>query len=82
MVRLIRVNEGGRRIGESHQAAKLSDAEVEQIYAMHDAGMGYRRIARKLDHVPGGISKSTVRDICTGRTRAQFCARIKRVISP
>lgn len=76
--RLIRVNEGGRRIGEDHHRAKLTDADVDQIVAMHEAGMGYRKIASKFDDIPGGVSKSTVRDICTGRIRAQLCARIKR----
>lgn len=77
--RLIRVNEGGRRIGEDHHRAKLTDADVAQVYAMLDAGMGYARIAKKFDDIPGGVSKSTIRDIAKGHTRAQLCARIKRL---
>jgi hypothetical protein len=76
--RLIRVNEGGRRIGEDHHRAKLTDADVDQILALRDAGMSYGKIASKFDDIPGGVAKSTVRDICTGRIRAQLCARIKR----
>jgi hypothetical protein len=79
MARLIWINEGGRRIGESHHRAKLSDADVEQISALREEGMSYGKIAAKFDDRPGGIAKSTVRDICTGRIRAQFCARIKRL---
>lgn len=72
------VNDCGRRIGEGHHRAKLSDTDVDQILALRDAGMSYGKIAAKLDHVPGGVAKSTVRDICTGRIRAQLCAGIKR----
>lgn len=82
MTRLVWVNEGGRRVGESHHGAKLSDADVEQIYVLREEGMSYGAIARKFDDRPGGIAKSTVRDICTGRIRAQLCRRIKRVASP
>jgi hypothetical protein len=76
--RLIRVNEGGRRIGEGHHRAKLTDADVELIYSMLDAGMGYARIAAKFDDIPGGVGKSTIRDIAIGKCRAQLCARTKR----
>ena len=73
------VNERGRRIGEGHQRAKLTDAEVDLIHELREAGMSYGAIARKFDDVPGGIGKSTVRDICTGRIRGQAYARIKRL---
>lgn len=76
--RLVRVNEGGRRIGEDHHRAKLTDADVEQIIAMLDAGMGYRRIAAKFDDIEGGISKTTIAKIARGEIRAQLCAKIKR----
>lgn len=72
------INYCGRRIGEGHHRAKLSDADVEQVLALREEGLGYTAIARKLDHVPGGVAKSTVRDICTGQTRAQLCAGIRR----
>lgn len=77
--RLVRINEGGRRIGEDHHRAKLSDADVDQILALRDAGLSYGKIAAKFDDIAeNGIGKSTVRDICTGRIRAQLCAKIKR----
>ena len=76
----IRVNEGGRRIGQSHHRAKLTDGDVDLVLALREQGLSYSQIARKLDHVPGGVAKSTVRDICNGRTRAQLCAfAIKRL---
>lgn len=77
--RLIKVNDGGRRIGEDHHRAKLSDADVELVLRLHEGGLGYARIAQKFDDIPGGVAKSTIRDICTAQTRAQLCARIKRL---
>lgn len=67
----VRVNEVGRRIGEGHHMARLSDAEVEQLIA--DRGpedaprMSYSELATKY-----GISKSSVRDILIGRRRGQI----------
>lgn len=76
--RLVRVNEGGRRIGEDHHRAKLRDSDIDQILELRDMGLSYGKIAAKFDDIDGGIGKSTVRDICTGRIRAQLCANIKR----
>lgn len=72
------VNARGRRIGEDHHRAKLSNADIDLILELRDEGMSLGAIARKMDHVPGGIGKSTVRDICTGRIRAQLPADYKR----
>lgn len=44
---LVRVNEQGRRIGERHPAAVLSDAEVEQLLADREAGLSLAALARK-----------------------------------
>ncbi|QJD58162.1 hypothetical protein HG264_04145 [Pseudomonas sp. gcc21] len=57
-------NHTGHRIGECHQRAKLSSAQVAAMRADHAAGLSYRRLALKY-HC--GIS--TARDICTYRTR-------------
>lgn len=47
---LVGVNENGRRVGESHPRAKLSDREVEQMFELHEKyGLGYRALARKWD---------------------------------
>lgn len=40
-MRQIAVNEAGLRIGESHQHAELTDAEVETIRELNEGGMSY-----------------------------------------
>ncbi|MCF8203655.1 MAG: helix-turn-helix domain-containing protein [Methylotenera sp.] len=74
MSRVVWFNARGNRIGEGHQRAKLSDADVDLIYALREEGMSLGRIAEKFE-----CAKSTVRDICTGRIRGQACVRIKRL---
>ncbi|QCW21933.1 hypothetical protein JessAGP_003c [Caulobacter phage Jess A] len=78
---LVAVNEGGRRIGETHHNAKLTDAQVDAIRDEYEAGLeglgpriGYRALARKY-----GSTKSTVRDIIACRQRAQYADRHKRI---
>lgn len=70
---LIGVNEQGRRVGESHKDARLSDHEIEVLREMHEVhGFGYRRLARIFE-----LAVATVRDICKYRTRAQRPVRFK-----
>lgn len=60
------VTEQGKRLGEAHQNAKLSDADVEKIRDMHEEGMiSYSRLAKLF-----GVHKSTISDICTYRKRS------------
>jgi len=60
-----RRNHTGHRIGEWHQRAKLTDAQVRAIRDDYAAGRGgYLTLARQY-----GCGASTVRDICTYRTR-------------
>ena len=70
-MRLARVNEAGRRIGEGHHMARLSDREVDQLIADRGSDdaprMSYSELATKY-----GISKSSVRDILIGRRRGQI----------
>jgi hypothetical protein len=62
------VNEAGYRIGESHPASELSDADVERMRDLHEeAGWGYRRLSAEFQ-----VPKRTVRDICTYRRRNQY----------
>lgn len=72
--RMVGLNEQGRRVGDSHHNAKLTDAEVELMLAMHADGWGYRRLAAKFE-----VSKSLVRYICKGRWRGQVATVWRRV---
>lgn len=66
----VALNEAGYRVGETHHRAKLTDADVDTILALREYGLSYREIAEKFDDGVE-ISKSTVRDVCSGRIRAQ-----------
>lgn len=55
----------GHRLGEHHQNAKLSDAQVRTMRAEYERGVtGYATLAKKY-----GCGVSTARDTCTYRTR-------------
>lgn len=75
----VAVNDRGYRIGETHHRAKLSDAEIEAILYLHDAGLSFGAIAAKWDEPGRQISKSTVRDVVHGARRAQVPARYKDI---
>jgi len=70
----IAVNAQGRRIGEDHQRAVLTNAEVEQLLALRDEGYSYQRLAAMFE-----VSKSAVRNYCKGLRRGQSVARYKVV---
>ncbi len=74
MQKLVEFNEGGRRIGQEHPGAKLTDAEVAVMLDLRDEGYSYAWLAAKFD-----VSKSCARWICTGRNRNQSAARAVRV---
>lgn len=77
--RYVSVNEKGYRIGQDHQRAKLSDEDIELIFELVESGMSYAKIAAKMDHVPGGVGKTTIADIVQGTTRSQLIwRRVKR----
>lgn len=77
--RWVTLNANGCRIGESHPRAKLSDADIDLIFELAEAKLSYAAIAAKFDDIPGGIGKSTVRDVLKGITRSQAIAkRVKR----
>ena len=77
MDKLVAVNENGARIGEGHPRAKLLDSEVEQVIALHEAGLSYSQIADKMD-----LSKSGVAHMISGRRRCQVAVRLVRVSVP
>ena len=61
-------NQKNYRVGEDHQRAKLTDEQVRAIRAKHKPnkrGFGYVALAKE-----SGCGVSTIRDICTYRTRA------------
>ena len=72
---VVALNECGKRVGETHHNARISDAIVDQIRDRHeDYGCGYLQLAREF-----GISKNTIRKICTYQGRAQTPVRYKTV---
>lgn len=77
MKRTVWVNEHGLRVGEDHQNAKLTNAEVDLLLALRDEGWSYRQLALKFE-----ISKSSARDFCKGRRRCQVLVRCKTVRVP
>ncbi len=72
--RTVAVNDIGRRVGDSHHNAKLTDTDVELLLALHGEGWGYRRLAAKFE-----VSKSLVRYIVKGRWRSQVATDWRRV---
>lgn len=71
---LVGVNEKGKRVGESHQRAKLSDHEIDLIRDLFDDGMSISEIARKFE-----IPKSYSWDICHYLVRCQPAVRFKEI---
>lgn len=72
---LVPVNEQGKRIGQHHHNAKISDEMIDKIREMHEEqGIGWRRLAKML-----GMSVNTVKKICLYERRAQTPERWKKV---
>lgn len=61
----------GPLYGEAHPRTKLSDSDIDTIHYLSAAGLSHRQIADKFDDIPGGVSKSTIRDILNGRIRGR-----------
>lgn len=74
MVKLVAVNERGRRIGQDHPRAVLANHEVDMIFSLREQGWGYKSLAAKFE-----VSVRTIRDILGGRRRAQAPARFVSV---
>jgi len=80
---LIAINEIGRRVGQSHPQAKLTDRDVElmlTLRALNAAVWTYDALAEKFE-----VSKSQARNICLGRKRSQLPTDwkvVQRVASP
>lgn len=72
---VVPVNEYGRRIGQFHHNARISDETVDRIRELHeDFGWGYLAICAELN-----VSLTAVRKICTYQRRAQTPVRWKRI---
>ena len=67
---LVRVNEQGRRIGESHRNARHSDEDVERAIAAYEVLRSYAKVAAAV-----GAKKSTVRVWIKGNRRGQVGPR-------
>lgn len=69
----VALNQSGHPIGQHHGRAVLTDAEVEQLVAMHVPGeFGYRRLAAIF-----GISPGAARKYIKGTARCQIPAGFK-----
>lgn len=60
MGKYVIVNEHGRRIGESHPRARLTDHEVALIAELAEDGMSYKQIAERFE-LAEGLRKAVVR---------------------
>lgn len=72
--RIVKVNEKGIRIGEDHQNATHTDAEIELARQLHEAGLSYKQIAEKFE-----VSKSTIAGWVKFRRRGQHPANFRKV---
>lgn len=72
--RYVGISEAGARCGEDHPRARLTDREVDLVFALREAGLRYQDIADKLD-----VGKSTVADILKYRRRIARAVRWIRV---
>ncbi len=73
--RLVGVNENGRRVGQDHPGAVLTDRDVDLVFELREQGLGYRRIAKKIE-----VSVTAIKKIIKGKMRAQRAARFKVVV--
>lgn len=66
--RLIRVNEKGYRVGESHHKSRLSDEQVELVRRLREEhGLSLGEISLRL-----GLPKTTVAYLCRYERRASL----------
>lgn len=68
-LRMVAVNDRGLRIGESHPRSVLTDAEVDLLLELRDAGLTLGVLAAKFD-----VSKGCVAKIVSGQRRGQVAA--------
>lgn len=73
--KLVAVNDRGRRIGQDHPRAKLTDHEVDLIRQLAEEGMSSYAIAEKFE-----INPRTARRIISCDKRAHTPEKFKRVL--
>ena len=71
----VAVNERGIRIGEDHQLARYSNAEVRMVLGLRDDGLSYGMICKIME-----MPKSTVASICKATRRCQCAMSFKTVV--
>ena len=72
---MVPLNENGRRIGEGHPRARLSDEIIDRMFHLREEQqLSFRCVA-----VEVGMPKSTAQSILTFRTRGQWPERFKRI---
>jgi hypothetical protein len=65
--RTVALNENGKRIGDGHPRAVLSDAQVDRIRDLHeDHNLSYQQLAEMFS-----VPKTTIASICQYARRAQ-----------
>lgn len=74
MIKVIGLNDHGRRVGQDHHRAKFTDHEVEVMRQMHESGMSFYRLARVME-----CDESTARRICNHERRSQQPTKFKKV---
>lgn len=62
----VRRSPSGHRIAEHHHNARLKDEDVPLVLSLHEAGLGYGTISRKLDDYEPPISRSVIQRVCNG----------------
>lgn len=68
-------NENGRRVGQSHPKAKLSDEQIDKIREDHEErGMTAGQLAIKY-----GSTKKTIEPILSYKVRCQTPANYRRI---
>lgn len=70
---MVPVGSSGISIGQYHHRAIYTDAEIDEVFALHDAGFRITEIALKME-----MPVSTVSAICGGKLRGKTPAGWKR----
>lgn len=73
---VVGVNEKGIRVGQWHQNAEMTDADVDRMRAAREASTSWKKLAVMFD-----CSVRHCRDVCSGKKR-QMATRFKEVRLP